>query len=358
MSRTAAMISPRIGPATGYRRIATEEAFAIPEMLELYRQQMNTADCDPGVRSLLGFYFNHQSDRARWVRERLVDLGPARIADMDERGIDVQVLGLTAPGVQMLERDAAVALAALANDRLAEACRRFPDRFVGLATCALQDPKSAAQEVERSIGRLGMKGVIINSHTLGEYLSDQKFWPVLEAIEASGAPLYLHPQTPPKSMIGPMLEAGLDGAVFGFGVETGFHALRMITSGVFDQFPHLKLVIGHMGEALPFWLYRLDFMHNAQVRSGRYEALQPLKKGTVSAYMRENVWITCSGMPWEPAIRFAQDVLGMDRVLYAMDYPYQCPAEEVRALDEMSLAPQDKKKFFQTNAEELFRIGQ
>ncbi|WDF74523.1 amidohydrolase family protein [Novosphingobium sp. KACC 22771] len=347
----------RTGGAQGYLRIATEEAFAIPEMVEIYRGMLAEPDVDPGVQSLLGFYFTHESERARWVRERLLDLGEQRIADMDERGIDIQVLGLTSPGVQMLAADRATALAELANDRLAQACARYPDRFVGLASCALQEPDKAARELERAVTRLGMKGVIVNSHTLGEYLSDPKFWPVLEAAEALDVPLYLHPQTPPKSMIGPMVEAGLDGAVFGFGVETGFHALRMITAGVFDRFPRLKLVLGHMGEALPFWLYRLDFMHGAQVRSGRYDVLKPLQRGPVSAYLRENVWITCSGMAWEPAIRFSQDVLGVDRVLYAMDYPYQCPADEVRALDAMGLADDDKKRFFQTNAENLFKIA-
>jgi 2,3-dihydroxybenzoate decarboxylase len=346
----------RTGGERGYLRIATEEAFATPELVTAYRAMLDTPDCDPGVRSLLGFYFTHLSERAVSVRERLLDLGALRLTDMDERGIDVQVLGLTSPGVQMLPRDQAVAIARSSNDRLSEACRAHPDRFVGLAACAFQDTDAAIAEIERAIGHLGMKGVIVNSHTLGEYLSERKFWPVLGAIEALDVPLYLHPQTPPRDMIGPMLEAGLDGAVFGFGVETAFHALRMITSGVFDAFPKLKLVIGHLGEALPFWLYRLDYMHGAQVRSKRYEVLQPLRKGPVSAYLRENVWITCSGMPWEPAVKFSQQVLGIDRVLYAMDYPYQCPAEEVRALDAMDLSPEDKKRFFQTNAETLFKL--
>jgi len=198
--------------------------------------------------------------------------------------------------------------------------------------------------------------VIINSHTHGEYLDDPKFAPILEAAQALGVPIYIHPNTPPRSMIQPMLDAGLDGAIFGFGVETGMHALRLITSGTLDRFPDLQIIIGHMGEALPFWLYRLDFMHQAGVRAGRYDFMKPLKKGKVSAYLRENFHITNSGVAWEKAIRFTQEVIGIDRVLYAMDYPYQCPPEEVVALDAMDMAPADKKKFFQTNAERLFRL--
>ena len=347
---------PRTGGAQGYLRIATEEAFATPEMIAMYAEQLASPGCDPGVRSLVGFYFTNESERARFVREKLLDLDDMRIADMDARGIDMQVIGLTAPGPNMLPTDQATALARNANDQLGEACAKHPDRFIGLAACAPQDPEAAAREIERSVARYGFRGVIINSHIQGEYLDSPRFRPVLATIERLGIPLYLHPQTPPRAMIGPMLEAGLDGAIFGFGVETGFHALRLITSGTLDRFPALRVVIGHMGEALPFWMARLDFMHNAQVTSKRYAMLQPINKKP-SDYLRENFYITNSGMAWEPVIRFTQQVLGADRVLYAMDYPYQCPVEEVAMLDRMDMSDDDKKRFFQTNAEVVFGIG-
>ena len=168
-------------------------------------------------------------------------------------------------------------------------------------------------------------------------------------------PLYIHPQTPPDAMIGPMLEAGLDGAIFGFGVETGMHLLRLITIGIFDKYPSLQIMVGHMGEALPYWLYRLDFMHQAGVRSQRYARMKPLKK-TIAEYLRSNVLVTNSGMAWEPAIKFCQEVMGEDRVMYAMDYPYQYVADEVRAMDAMDMTPETKKKFFQTNAERWFKL--
>jgi 2,3-dihydroxybenzoate decarboxylase len=345
------------GGRLGYLRIATEEAFAPPELIRAYEEILDGADVDPGFESLMGFYMRHKSERAQAVFRRLQDLGAERLADMDARGIDRQVIAVTAPGTQILPRDAAVAMSELCNDRLAEACRKHPLRFTGMAACAPQDPAHAAKEIERAVAKLDMRAVVINSHTHGEYLSDPKFWPIFEAAEALDVPIYLHPQTPPREMVVPMIEAGLDGAIFGFGVETGFHALRIITSGAFDRFPKLQIILGHMGEALPYWMYRLDYMHGAGVRSNRYSFMKPLKKEKISNYLKENFHITNSGVAWEPAIRFAQEQIGIDRVLYAMDYPYQCPPEEVVALDAMAMTPEIKKKFFQTNAERLFKLG-
>jgi len=340
----------------GYLRIATEEAFATPEILAAWREMLDSGSADdPGFRSLWGFYLTSDAERPRLLRERLVDLGERRLADMDAAGIDRQVISLTAPGPQIFDADRGPAMAALANDQLAEACRRHPDRFCGLTAIAPQDPKRAAEEIERGALRLGFKGVIINSHTHDEYLDDPKFWPILEAAQALDTPVYLHPNTPSRGLIAPMLEAGLDGAIFGFGVETGLHLLRMIVTGVFDRFPRLKLVVGHLGEALPFWAARLDYMHAATVRSRRYAQMRELQ-ARPSDYLRRNVWVTTSGMAWAPAIMFTREVVGGDRVLYAMDYPYQYAAAEVTAQDELPLGPADKKAFFQTNAERVFRL--
>ena len=351
------MLELQTGGRQGYLRIATEEAFAPPELIRAYEGILDGDDVDPGFESLMGFYLRSKSERAQAVFRRLQDLGAERLADMDARGIDRQVIAVTGPGTQVLSRDAAVAMSELCNDRLAEACAKHPQRFTGMAACAPQDPAHAAKEIERAVTKLDMRAVVINSHTHGEYLSDPKFWPIFEAAEALDVPIYLHPQTPPREMVVPMIEAGLDGAIFGFGVETGFHALRIITSGAFDRFPKLQIILGHMGEALPYWMYRLDYMHSAGVRSNRYAFMKPLKKEKVSNYLKENFHFTNSGVAWEPAIRFAQEQIGIDRVLYAMDYPYQCPPEEVVALDAMAMTPEIKKKFFQTNAERLFKLG-
>jgi 2,3-dihydroxybenzoate decarboxylase len=274
---------------------------------------------------------------------------------MDEAGIDRQVIALTAPGVQVMDKETAVAFSRVANDELAEAVRRHPTRFTGMIAVAPQDPAAAALEIERGVTRLGMNAVIINSHTQGEYLSDSKFWDIFAAAEAHNVPIYLHPNSLPRNMIGSFQDCGLDGAIYGFGVETGLHALRIITAGVFDRFPKLQLIIGHMGEALPFWAYRLDYMHRATVLSNRYESIKPLRKKP-SDYLRENFFITNSGVAWEPAIKFTQDIVGVDRVMYAMDYPYQYAVDEVTVMDNMAMSAEVKKKFFQTNAESVFKI--
>ena len=338
----------------GYLRIATEEAFAPMEMFDIYRKILAGPNPDPGFVSLLGFYMSSQSERARHIIRCLSDLDQVRLQHMDDTGIDRQVIALTSPGVQIMDTDTAVSFARLANDQLAEAVKKHPTRFSGMVAIAPQNPKEAAKEIERGLG-LGLTGVIINSHTHGEYLSDQKFWDIFAAAEANDTPIYLHPNTPPRNMIQPFLECGLDGAIYGFGVETGLHALRIITAGVFDRFPKLQMIIGHMGEALPFWSYRLDYMHQATVKSDRYPTVRALKKKP-SDYLKENFYITNSGMAWQPAIKFTQETLGVDRVLYAMDYPYQYSADEVVALDGMEMSAANKKAFFQTNAEKVFKL--
>ena len=356
------MTAPGAAPAGAlvrevpYRRIATEEAFATRELLDGFRKLLagRTLD-DPGFHNLWGFYLGSTSPRAVQVIERLQQLGQARIADMDECGIAQQILALTSPGVQVFDAQTAHSLAVDANDQLAEAVRKHPSRYAGLVAVAPQDPTHAAKEIERGISRLGLKGVIINSHTHHTYLDEPRFWDIFAAAEACDAPIYLHPNTPSKDLIGPLMARGLEGAVFGFGVETALHTLRIIVSGVFDRFPKLKLVLGHCGEALPFWLYRLDYMHGAMVRANRYESVKPLKK-PLSDYLRHNVYVTTSGMAWEPAIMFCHNVLGADHVMYAMDYPYQVVAAEVAASDDLPLTAADKQAFFQTNAERLFKL--
>lgn len=339
-----------------YRRIATEEAFCPPEMLIRYRKMIEAGDVDDvGFNTMWGFYLTSESARSQHIRDCLSDLGERRLAHMDQAGIDLAILALTSPGVQPMPKDEGTAFATYANDWLADAIGRHPDRYAGLAACAPQDPEAAAKEIERGINKLGLNGVILNSHTQGEYLDDQKFWPIFEAAEALDAPIYLHPNSPNNSMIGPLFEKGLDGAIYGFSVETGMHALRLIASGVFDRFPKLQIVLGHVGESLPFTLYRIDYMYQATVASGRYASMKPLQRKP-SDYMRENFHYTNSGVAWAPPIRFLQEVIGADRVMYAMDYPYQYNVEEVAALDAMNMSDEDKFAFFEGNASKLFKL--
>jgi 2,3-dihydroxybenzoate decarboxylase len=339
-----------------WRRIAAEEAFAPPEILDRYRVLLQDGSYnDPGFRSLCGFYLGNANPRITEVIARMTDLGDLRLRDMDQTGIARQILSLTAPGVQVFDGPEAVALARSSNDFMVDAIRRHPDRFSGLAAIAPQDSAAAAKELERGVRSLGLKGAIINSHTHGEYLDDPKFWPIFEAAEALDVPVYIHPTALSNAMIAPFLDRGMDGAIYGFAVETGLHILRIIVSGVFDRFPKLKIVVGHLGEGLPYWLFRIDFMHNRMVTANRYAGVQKLQRKP-SDYVRENLYVTTSGMAWEPPILYAQSVLGMDRVLYAMDYPYQFVPEEVAVTDNLPISDADKMKLYQTNAEKVFGL--
>ncbi|MCW3837588.1 amidohydrolase family protein [Sphingomonas canadensis] len=339
-----------------YKRIATEEAFCPPEMLERYKRLIDEKAVDDiGFNSMWGFYSSSDSARCRFIRDHLTDVGDVRLAHMDAAGVDFAVLALTSPGVQVMKAADATEFAAYANDWVADAIARRPDRFDGLAACAPQDPAAAAKEIERGVSKLGLKGVIINSHTQHQYLDDPKYWAIFEAAEALDVPIYLHPSSPSDGLIKPMLGRGLDGAIWGFSVETGLHALRIIVAGVFDRFPKLQLVLGHVGESLPFTLYRLDYMHQASFASGRYETMPALKR-RVSDYMRDNFHYTNSGVAWEPPIRFLQETIGVDRVMYAMDYPYQYKPEEVGELEAMGISAEAKQAFFQDNARRLFKL--
>lgn len=339
-----------------YRRIATEEAYAPPDLIERYKKLIRDRSTnDPGFQSLMGYFLFNDSPRTNAIVERLQDLGARRLRDMDATGIDKQVISLTAPGVQIFDAATAVALATAYNDELAAAIGAHADRFAGLAAVAPHDPPAAATELERAVKRLGLRGAIVNSHTHGEYLDDEKFWELFEAAEALDVPVYIHPQTPPPAMIGPFLESGFDGAIFGFAVETGLHMLRLIVSGVFDRFPGLKVVVGHLGEGIPYWLFRVDFFHRGIVETGRYRNFKPLRKKP-SDYMKENFYVTTSGMAWEPAIMYARSVLGSDRVLYAMDYPYQFVPDEVGVTDRLPISDAEKKALYQINAEKVFGL--
>ncbi len=337
----------------GYKRIATEEAWITREIADEAKRLIDSNPPDePGFVAFGARYYAQGADTPLPTLRALLDVGDGRIAAMDRLGIDVQILSLTAPGVQVFAADKATALAADSNDQLAEAIARHPDRFAGLAAVAPQDPRRAAQELERAVERLGLKGAVVNSHTKGEYLDDQKYWELLEAAEALGVPIYIHPRDLPPGMLRPYLDRGLEAGILGFAADVALHTIAMITAGVFDRFPSLQIVIGHGGEGIPYMLYRIDYMQRT-VREGRGE--KKLAKRP-SDYMRDNVYITTSGMAWEPAILFAQSVLGVDRVLYAMDYPYQADPQEVVAMDALALEDEDKKRFFQGNAERVFSL--
>jgi len=280
----------------------------------------------------------------------LLDIGDGRLAEMDASGVDMHLLSLAMPGVQMFEKDKAVAFAQLANDRLKETVHRYPKRFAGLAAFAPQEPKAAAKEMERAINKLKLNGFLVNSHTLNRYLDEPEFYPILEAAEALDAPLYIHPRAPSDGMAAPFADYRIEGAIWGYGAETGVHALRLMLSGVLDRFPRLKIVLGHMGEALPFWMWRLDFMGAPGGRAGRFNKLKP------SEYFKRNFAITTSGVEDPLALRFCIDKLGVDNIMWAIDYPFQPTAPAVAFLENATLSEQERKQIAHGNAERIFKI--
>lgn len=329
------------------RRIATEEAFVIPEVIGPMLERFARESYDPDL------FFWSKAANGSPLQRRLLDLGSERLQIMDESGVDVQVISLASTGVQMFDAATGSALARLANDVLAEAMRRHPTRFAGLASFAPQDPASAAREIERAMSKLGYGGVLVNSHTNGEYLDQSTFWPILEACEACNAPLYIHPRAPSPQMVAPFLSYTLEHAIWGFQAETSLHALRMIAGGIFDRFPGLKVVLGHGGEGLHYWLPRLDMMHaNFKAPEGRRPAL----KLAPSEYIKRNFVITTSGMNWGPAVRFAIDAIGADKVMFAIDYPFVDSGKSVAQMDAIELPLEIKSAIYHGNAERIFRI--
>jgi 5-carboxyvanillate decarboxylase len=335
------------------RKIAVEEAFSLPEVAaELQKVARGPGDSQDLL--LVRGIYDHQPEFATLnFLSGLLDIEERRLRDMDENGVDMHLLSLTAPGVQMFDADTATELATLANDRLAAVIKRHPLRFAGLACFAPQSPKRAAKEMERAIQQLKLNGFILNSHTNNEYLDDPKYWPILEAAEALDRCIYIHPRAASLGLKGPLGDYGMDSAMWGYGVETGTHVVRMMASGVFDRFPKLKICIGHMGEAVPFWLWRLNFMNTRAQDTGR----SPKTKLSMAEYFQRNFVITTSGVEDPLALDYAIKKLGVDNVLWAIDYPYQPSAPAVKFMDEAPLSDADRAKLYHQNAERIFHIA-
>jgi predicted TIM-barrel fold metal-dependent hydrolase len=285
------------------------------------------------------------------VVAELLDLGDRRLAAMDAAGITMQVLSHNQPGCQALPAEEAVPFAREVNDVLFEAVGRHPDRFAGFAALPTADPQAAAKELERAVTRLDFKGAMINGHTRGEFLDDRKFWPIFECAQALGVPIYLHPSPPHpavmKTYFDPYKELAL--AAWGFGIETGAHFLRLVFAGVFDAFPNLTVILGHLGEGLPFMLHRID-------DQTRLAAARRGLKRTPAQYLTENLAVTLSGNFSDAAFLCALRALGADRVLFSVDWPYESNAGAVDFLRRQPLGAADREKIAHGNAERLLRL--
>jgi 5-carboxyvanillate decarboxylase len=337
-------------PKTRIRRIATEEGFSIPQLGAATARLLSGAHDEAGFAAVLRS--GYLPIRVPDFFPRLNSLGELRLKHMDEAGIDASLLLISSPGVQLFDAEEGTSLAREVNDRVAEACRSNPDRFYALAALAPQHPEAAARELERGVGTLGLKGGIINSHTKGEYLDETKFWPIFEAAAALDVPIYIHPREPAQRIIDPFLPAAmLAMATWGFAAETGLHAVRLISAGVFDRFPRLKIVLGHLGEGIPFFMDRLDVRYSEEIVPAR-----PKLQRRPSDYVSDNFVVTSSGMNWAPAIRFCQEVLGVDKVLFAADYPFEDPVAAVQGAESTPMVDAHRLLFFQKNAERVFKL--
>jgi predicted TIM-barrel fold metal-dependent hydrolase len=328
------------------RTIALEEHCLTPELRELLGPQIHP------------YYAVH-----KWpppLEARLMDLGEGRIAEMDTQGIDVQVLSMVQPGLEHSTPDRAVPVARAFNDRIAEAIAAYPDRFAGFAALATSDPVAAADELARAVRELGFKGALINGRSLDRFLDDEFFWPMFESAEALGVPIYLHPMPPPKAVydvyysgFGDAVGFMLAAPAWGWHIETGLHALRLILAGVFDRFPNLQVIIGHMGEVIPFMLARID-----ETIGGRL-ALDPARPKielSVREYFERNFHITTSGLFTDPPLRCAIDTLGIDKVLFAVDHPFSDGAAARRWIDAAAISEQERAKITHQNAERLLGL--
>ena len=286
------------------------------------------------------------------LRERLEDVGALRIREMDEAGIDIQVLSHSAPATQRLDADAAPALARAANDRLRETVQRSKGRFEAFAVLPSANPRAAADELERSVSELGFKGAMIHGLTNGKFIDGREFWPIFERAQALDVPVYIHPAVPHPAVVEAYYRdylkefPGLLTAAWGFTVETATQGIRLVLSGVFDQYPGLKIIMGHLGESLPFSAWRIDM---ALARQGN-------RKSAFRDTFRQHFWITTSGNFSTPALLCSMLEMGAERILFSVDYPFVPNPPGVRWMDQLPIAPADRDKILSGNAKTLLKL--
>jgi 2,3-dihydroxybenzoate decarboxylase len=314
------------------KKIALEEHFMTPGMEPYWKTTMGSVD-----PKLYGRIIG-----------QLFDFGEMRLAAMDRAGIEIAALGLAGPGVQ-IERDAAVATrgAAEANDFLARAIAPHPQRYRGLAHLAMQDPVGAAMELERCIRDLGFAGAMINGHTNGQYLDDPALYPFWQRVQEMNTIIYLHPTDPVATYPAIVGCDSIKRAMWEWGVETGTHALRLVFNGLFDRFPNIRLVLGHLGETLPFLLWRFD-------SRAKLYGLKLRKRP--SDYIRENIWVTTSGMFSADPVMCSVSALGRDRVLFSADYPFENSDEAGEFMQSLPVDEELRADIAYRNAERLLGL--
>lgn len=310
------------------KRIAIEEHYWTAEMRELRRGHDILSDPELG--------------------RRLSDLGALRIAEMDEAGIDMQVISHVEPATQNFEPGEAVRLAAAANDLLHQAVCLHPARFAGFAALPTSDPAAAARELERAVNKLDFKGAMIHGLTRGSFPDEKSFWPILAAAEGLGVPLYLHPATPHPDVIAAYY-AGYPSMVrvgHGFTSEMSAIATRLVLSEVFEAFPSLQIILGHLGEAIPFLLPRVDRYVSRQMKKGR----------TFADTIRSNFYFTTGGKFTHTALQCTIEAIGIERLMFAVDWPFHSNKDGAEFIATAPISDDAKAKIFSVNAQTLLRI--
>ena len=279
---------------------------------------------------------------------RLLDLDENRIQDMDTAGVDVQILSLLAPGVEHFDPSTGTALAKHCNDFLSEVIREHPDRYFGFAALSPKDPEEAVKELERAVKDLGLKGWKTHSNYGDVYPDDKRFWPIFAKAEELDVPIYLHPTAP---MIPQLHTYGfaLAGAPFGFGIETSMVMMRLIFSGVLDAFPNLKIILGHLGEGLPFILQRIDFPYVRPHFKNDPDVVPRLGKKP-SDYLLNNMFVSTSGNYLQPAFMCTKEAMGIDRILLATDYPLEDSSECIQFIESLPISHSEKAKIYFENS--------
>lgn len=294
-----------------------------------------------------------QEPHTEQLLERLLDVNEKRIKDMHDAGVKMQVLSLSAPGCEQFDASIGKKLARKVNDELASVIERKPDRFVGLAALAPQDPGEAADELERAVKELGLRGWKTHSNIRGAYIDDKKYWVIFEKAEKLGVPIFLHPTVPTIDVLSDTYGYALAGPAFGFTFDTALCMMRLILSGIFDRYPNLKIVLGHFGETMPFLLNRLDF---PIVRPWVAKNVDIKISKKPSDYFKSNVYVATSGEFHNPAIMCTLQVMGCDRVLFASDYPYEDSMKAVERVKALPLPEEEKSKICHLNAKTLLNI--
>jgi uncharacterized protein len=316
----------------------------------------------PALRELLGRQLHPYYAANVWppaLEARMADIGAGRIAEMDAAGIDVQVLSTAQPGLEHTPPGRAIPVARSFNDDVAASVAAHPTRFAGFATLPSADPEASARELERAVRELGMVGAMLNGRTLERFLDEQFFWPVFEAAEALEVPVYLHPMPPPRSVyeayydgFGDDVGFALCSGAWGWHVETGLHCLRLMLAGVFDRFPRLQVIAGHMGEVLPFMIARTTSV----LANPSLPPVATAMELTPSEYLARNFHVTISGLFTDAPLRCAIEVIGAERVLFAADHPFGDSLAARRFLDAAALSDSERELIAHANAERLLAL--